>query len=217
MKVKWLGHAAFLITSEDGVKILTDPFETGAYNAIHYRPILETAEVVTVSHDHADHNYTARVMGSPQILKSPGEYEVDGVPFKGIATHHDTSQGQERGNNIVFAFTVDGMRVCHVGDLGHQLTDAQLKELGEVDVLLVPVGGNFTVDAQGATHLCEKIKPKVVVPMHFKTERCALPIADVEGFLQGKTNAKRLDSSEVVLRKEDLPQETQIIVLKHAL
>ena len=215
MKVKWLAHAAFLITSDQGTRIITDPYEAGG--GLSYASIDEAADIVTVSHDHADHNNAAAVRESPQVVKGAGVKEVKGIPFKGIPTYHDESQGGQRGPNTIFCFAVDGMRLCHLGDLGHPLSKEQVSGIGEVDILFSPVGGFFTIDAPVAAQLCDSLKPKVVIPMHFKTAKCAYPIADVEDFLKGRSDVNRLDASEVEFKRENLPAATQTVVLKPAL
>jgi len=215
MKIKWLGHASFLITSDAGIKIITDPYVTGG--GLSYGEIKESADVVTVSHEHFDHNNVAAVGGNPEVVKEVAPVELKGIKFNAIHTYHDDAGGKERGNNIIFCFEVDGMRVCHLGDLGHQLGDKEVAELGKVDILLIPVGGFFTIDANVATEVCSKLTPKVVIPMHYKNERCVFPIAGVDEFLQGKTGVSKLDASEVEFKPGELPDTTQIIVLKPAL
>ncbi len=213
MKIKWLGHASFLITSDAGTKIITDPYETGG--GLSYGQIKESADIVTVSHDHADHNNVAAVQGSPKVVR--GTVEVKGIKFKGIPTYHDDAGGRQRGKNTIFCFEVDGIRVCHLGDLGHRLNDSQVAELGTVDILLIPVGGFFTIDAKLAGQLCDRLKPKVIIPMHYKNDRCAFPIAGVEEFLRGKKEVSRLDASQVEFKAGELPPSTKVIVLKPAL
>ena len=215
MKVKWLGHASFLISAEDGTKIITDPYATGM--GINYGEIREAADVVTVSHDHADHNNVDAIAGSPDVVKGAGNREAKGIQFKGVASYHDDTEGSQRGPNTMFCFTVDEVRVCHLGDLGHPLTNEQANEIGEVDVLLTPVGGFFTIDPLVATDVSERLKPRVVIPMHFSTEKCAYPLSGVEDFLKGKSNVRRLDASEVEYTKNSLPSDTEVVVLKHAL
>ncbi len=215
MKVKWLGHASFLITSEEGTKIITDPYATGM--GISYGEIQEAADIVMVSHEHGDHNNVAAVSGSPQVVKGNGVQEAKGIQFKGIASFHDDAEGSQRGPNTIFCFTVDDLKLCHLGDLGHQLSEQQVADIGDVDVLLLPVGGFFTIDAAVATQTTEKLKPRVVIPMHYSTDKCAYPISGVEDFLKGKANVKRMDASEVELTKSELPSAAEIVVLKHAL
>jgi len=218
MKIKWYGHAAFLITSDQGVKIITDPYESGAYGGqLAYGKIKDQADIVLTSHDHADHNDTKSLPGSPQIVKGSGAKTVKGISIKGIPTYHDPSKGSERGTNTIFAFSVDGIDICHLGDLGHILSEKELAEIGPVDILLIPVGGYYTIDPKEATKVAEQIKPKVLIPMHFKTEKCGFPIAPVEDFLKGKLNLRRPKGSEVALEETTLPQQMEIVVLEHAL
>jgi len=218
MKIKWYGHSAFMVTSDQGVKIITDPYESGAYGGqLSYGKIKDQADIVLTSHDHADHNDTKSLPGSPEIVKGSGFKTVKGISIKGISTYHDPSKGSERGANTIFTFTVDGSKICHLGDLGHILSEKELAEIGSVDILFIPVGGYFTIDAKEATRVAEQIKPKVLIPMHFKTEKCGFPITPVEDFLKGKSNAKRPKASEVAFEKKTLPQQMEILVLEHAL
>ena len=218
MKIKWYGHSAFLITSDQGVKIITDPYESGAYGGqLAYGKIKDQADIVLTSHDHADHNYTKDLPGTPQIVKGSGSKTAKGISMKGISTYHDPSQGSERGANTIFTLKIDNIQLCHLGDLGHLLSDKELAEIGPVDILLIPVGGFFTIDPKEATRVAEQIKPKILIPMHFKTAKCGFPIAPVEDFLKGKTNTKRPKASEATFDKATLPQQMEIVVLEHAL
>ncbi len=215
MKIKWLGHAAFLITSESGTKVVCDPYNVGG--GIDYSPIDLPADVVTVSHQHGDHNNVAGVKGSPAVVDTPGGKTVKGVDFYGVSTFHDRSGGKERGNNIIFCFAIDGVRVCHLGDLGHVLESGQVTEIGSVDVALVPVGGFYTIDAKEAAKVCDQLKPKMVIPMHFKVNKCGYPIGGVEEFLRNRRKVKRSGGTEVEIKKESLPTESETVVLEHAL
>ncbi len=218
MKIKWYGHAAFLITSDEGVRVITDPYEPGAFGGqLSYGAIGDRADLVSTSHEHADHNYTKDLPGSPQIVSGAVTKTIKGIPVKGIATFHDPSKGSERGSNTVFTLTIDGVKVCHLGDLGHVLSRAEATEIGPVDILLIPVGGFYTIDAGEASRVVELIKPKVVIPMHFKTEKCGFPIASVNEFLKGKAGVKKLAKSETSFSKDELPPQTEIVVLTHAL
>ncbi len=217
MKVKWLGHAAFLITSEKVIKIVTDPYEPGTFG-VDYDKINEAADIVVVSHEHPDHNYVKGVPGRPRVIKGVGAHQAKGIEFTGIASYHDDSGGSERGPNNIFCFTVNGVRLCHLGDLGHTLSDQQLAAIGDVDVLLIPVAGSFTIDAAGAHRVIDQIKPRVAIPMHYRTDKCpTFPVTNVEPFLAGKTNVKRIDASEAEFKRGQLPSATEIMVLKHAL
>ncbi|NWF77754.1 MAG: MBL fold metallo-hydrolase [Chloroflexi bacterium] len=215
MKIKWLGHACFLITSKGGVRIITDPYAVGS--GIDYSPIKETADIVVVSHDHDDHSNVASVQGKPEVVRGSGTRIAKGIQFKGIASYHDAFQGEQRGPNTIFCFAVDNMKLCHLGDLGHMLSTGQVTEIGAIDILFIPVGGFLTIDAPMASQVCNQLKPKVVIPMHFKTPKCAYPIAGVEDFLKGKKNVRRVGGSEVDFEKEKLPAATEIVLLQPAL
>ncbi len=215
MKIKWLGHACFLVTSADGLKVITDPYAVGG--GINYSSIKETADVVVVSHDHSDHNNVAAVQGKPEVIKGPGTKTAKGIQFRGIATSHDASQGTQRGSNTIFCFTIDDLRLCHLGDLGHVLSQAQVTEIGAMDVLFIPVGGFFTIDAASANQVCDQLEPKAVIPMHFKTPKCGYAIAGVDDFLKGKRNVRKTMASEVEFQRQKLPTVTEIVLLQPAL
>ena len=218
MKIKWCGHATFLITSASGTKIVTDPYEPGGYNgALAYGSIPDEINIAVVSHDHPDHNYVKALKGKPQVVKGTGTKAVSGIEFKGIPTYHDTTKGKERGQSTIFCFTVDGVRLCHLGDLGHTLSAKEIAEVGQVDVLMIPVGGFFTIDAKVATEVMHSLKPRLVIPMHVKTAKCSFPITTVEEFIAGKSNVKKLATSEIEVTKDTLPASTEIHVLKFAM
>jgi len=218
MKIKFYGHSAFLITSDQGATIALDPYESGAFGgALTYGKIPDQADVVLVSHDHADHNDAKDVPGSPEIVKGSGPKTAKGISFKGISAYHDPSKGSERGANTIFTFAVDGIRVCHLGDLGHILSDKDLAEIGPVDILFIPVGGHFTIDPKEATRVADQIKPRVLIPMHFKTDKVNFPIVPVEDFLKGKIRVKRTGKSEAAFEKGALPNQMEIVVLEPSL
>ena len=218
MKIVWLGHAAFLIASESGKKIITDPYESGSYGgALAYDPIDEEADVVTVSHQHADHYHPQGLKGHPEIVTGVGVHSAGGITFTGISAFHDPSGGTERGENTIFVFNVDDITVCHFGDLGHIPNEEQMAEIGDVDVALIPVGGLYTIDAHEASDIIERISPKIVIPMHYKTEKCGFDIAGVDDFLENKENVERMATSEIHVTKSELPSKTHIKVLEHKL
>ncbi len=178
IKIEWLGHACFLILSAAGTRIVTDPFnEEVGYPLPHVE-----ADIVTVSHQHFDHNAVSVVRGRPRVVEGPGEYRMEEVSVRGVATFHDKEQGQKRGTNTVFVITVDGLTVCHLGDLGHLLSPEQSSLIGPVDVLLIPVGGTYTIDAREAIETVSALRPRVVIPMHYKTEYMNFPITGVDEF-----------------------------------
>ncbi len=213
MKIEWLGHSCFLIASDSGLRIITDPYTPGG--DLRYGAIDRSADIVTISHDHFDHNNAAAVKGNPQVVQ--GTTSVKGIDFRAVASYHDGSGGKERGDNTIFCFAVDGIRLCHLGDLGHGLSEDDAARIGVVDVLLVPVGGTYTIDAAAATGVVDALKPCVVVPMHYRNPRCSFPITPVDDFLRGKGNVRRLDGSSVELIADSLPPQTQIVVMEPAL
>ncbi len=213
MKIKYLAHSSFLITADDGTRIITDPYTAG--KEFKYAPIDEAADIVTVSHDHFDHNNTGGIKGDPQIVRESGT--VKGITFKAVPTAHDDKGGGERGTNTVMCMVVNGVRIVHLGDLGHFLTDNQVTEIHKVHVLLVPVGGFFTIDAAAATEVAEQVRARVIIPMHYKTDKSELPIAPVDEFLKTKDNVTMVDGSEVEFTVPTLPAGPQIMVLKPSL
>lgn len=223
MRIQWLGHAAFLITSEQqpapGIRVVTDPY-TPVEGRLDYAPPNVEADVVVMSHNHGDHNNAAAIQGNPEVVRAwelgSGTHNIRNVPFHILSVFHDDSQGSQRGVNAISCFEIDGMRVCHLGDLGHPLSAEQMAALGQVDVLLIPVGGAYTVDAATASQVTDQIAPKVVLPMHVKNERCSMPLAEVSDFAGRRANVQMVDGSEISLQRGALPAQTQTIVLKPA-
>jgi len=217
MKIKWLGHACFLITSDSGLKILTDPYEAGFRGIISYGPVTESPDIVAISHQHGDHNYTGDLQGSPEIVQGAGRHLVKDIEFVGTPCYHDRASGQERGDNTIFCFTVDGIQVCHCGDLGHPLDASALHSLGHVDMLLIPTGGPAaTLELDEAVDLWEKLEPSVVIPMHFRNQKCNFPKYGIEDLVELKPTAVRAGKSEVEFTAGQLPKG-QILILMPAL
>lgn len=213
MDITWLGHSSFRIKGKSAT-VVTDPFESGKVGFKF--PKLET-DIVTVSHDHWDHNQAGLVGGSPKIVSGPGEYEIKGVSIFGVPTYHDTKQGAERGKNTVYVINVDNLRVCHLGDLGHTLSEEQVGEIGEVDILLAPVGGVYTVDASTASQIVLGLEPKVVIPMHYKTPELNSEIfgklAGVEEFIK-ELGIEPIRDSKFGITYDKLPEEMQLVILE---
>ena len=217
MKIRFLGHAAFLITAA-GKKIVMDPYEPGGFGgAIGYGPLAEPADIVTVSHGHADHNYVQMVPGNPQVISQPGQEQHGGLLFRALTTHHDENRGAERGDNTVWVIEAEGITLCHLGDLGHTLTAEDAVALGEVNVLLVPVGGTFTIDAKGATAVVNRLRPNIAIPMHYRTPKTTLNLVPVDSFLSGKAKVRQLAGSDLEVSADSLPEPTEIVVLQPAL
>ncbi|MBC7104473.1 MAG: MBL fold metallo-hydrolase [Firmicutes bacterium] len=207
MRLYWLGHACFLLVASDGTRVVTDPFD----EQVGYPVPGVRADLATVSHQHFDHNATRVLAGRPRVVTEPGEGRFGSVTVRGVATYHDAVQGRQRGPNTVFVITVDGVRVCHLGDLGHGLTPAQVAEIGPVDVLLVPVGGTFTIGPAEAHGVVEALRPALAVPMHYKTDVVTLPLAPVEEFTRRFPEVAHRDFLEV--GADSLPPPTQVVVL----
>jgi L-ascorbate metabolism protein UlaG (beta-lactamase superfamily) len=218
MKIKWYGHAAFKITTEGGVRVIIDPYQSGAFGgALSYGKITEETDIVLTSHDHDDHNYTKDIKGTFKHINKEGIYKEKGLTIKAFPCYHDPSEGKERGNNLVFMIEADGLRLAHMGDLGHTLAQETVKKMGRVDIVLLPVGGFYTIDSDEAGMVMNEIKPKFTIPMHYKTPKCEFPIAGIEAFTAGKKGIKMVNAYEIEVNKDNLPKEPEIIVMHYAL
>jgi len=210
--LRWAGHSCFLITAKSGLRILTDPYGPQA----GYSPLRETADIVTISHEHGDHNAVRQVQGRFEIVRGPGQKKIKGITIRGIRTSHgSTPGGQPLGENTVFVIQVDGLRICHLGDLGTLLSPQQVQQIGRVDVLLIPVGGYYTIDGKEAGKVIAQLNPRIVVPMHYKTRACRIQeLAGLGPFLQGRQNVRRGEGS-LSLTPQSLPKETPIYILPY--
>lgn len=209
MRIEWLGHSCFLLTGTGGVKVLTDPFD----EKVGYPLPKVEVDVVTVSHQHFDHNATHLLPGKPTVVEGPGEHTAAGVVIRGVEAFHDQDRGAKRGSNTIFVITLDGLNICHLGDLGHSLSAEQVAQIGKVDVLCVPVGGFYTIDAKVARDTVNLLGASVALPMHYKfIPKVELPIAPVEEFLQYYPQATR--RTDLVLDKDSLPKEPMVVVLE---
>jgi len=210
MEITWYGHACFRLRDK-GATVVTDPYD----QSIGYTLPKIHADIVTVSHNHADHNCVSGIKGAPKVVDGPGEYEIKGVFITGIATFHDRKKGAQRGRNTVFLLEFNGLTICHLGDLGHVPTQAQVEALSDVDVLLIPVGGVSTIGAPQAAEVISLLEPKIVIPMHYKTKALTLKLASVNRFLQ-EMGLKKLAAQESLrVATSTLPEETQIVLLDH--
>jgi len=223
-QLQWLGHSAFLVTSSQGTKILIDPPNAGTGYAI--APVAG-ADAVLVTHEHSDHNNVGLAMGSPLILRgltSTGwnaiDQRVKDIRIYSISpvnpVYHDSQQGAQRGRNTIFVLEVDGLRLAHLGDLGHVLTPEIVQAIGALDVALIPVGGSYTIDAAAATQVVGQLNPRVVIPMHYKTPKMQAnwPGVGVEPFLEGK-RVERPNSTVIRLSRPNLPAQTTVVVLNY--
>lgn len=208
MKIQWLGHASFIIETQ-GKRIITDPFD----KKYGYQVFSQDVDIATVSHEHLDHNAVHELHGEPRVIKGPGSFALDEITIKGIHSFHDKYQGKNRGSNIMYKISSEGLNLLHLGDLGQILTNGQLAEIGEIDVLLIPVGGNYTIDAKDALTVVKQINPRIIVPMHFKTAHVTIDLAPVEAFTCQFERCVKKDYLE--LNKQDLSAEPLVIVLDY--
>ena len=217
MNIEWIGHACFLISSDTGLSIVTDPYEPGFRDIINYGPVDLSADVVTVSHDHGDHNHVQAVSENPQVVRGTGTQTVKGIEFRGIACFHDQENGAQRGPNTIFTFAVDGIRITHLGDLGHPLAPESLSQLVGTDLLLAPTGGpGATLELEEVIRLWDSLKPRVVIPMHFKTPKCGFPRYGREDLLRLRPASRATGSSQVSFTPSSLPEPTEILILDYS-
>ncbi|MBE3074034.1 MAG: MBL fold metallo-hydrolase [Actinobacteria bacterium] len=215
MQIEWLGHSCFLITTGAGRTLVTDPYDPEYYKGtLNYAPVDVNADVVTISHHHPDHDNVDAVGGTPVIVGTPGHHEAEGFAIDGLATFHDAVAGAQRGDNIVFGIAADGISICHLGDLGGELTAAQVRAIGPIDVLLIPVGGVYTIGAAEATRVWQQLAPSLTIPMHYHNDSCLFGIDGVEKFLAGKPAVTRTAAGGMQLKKENLSISQKIMVLE---
>jgi L-ascorbate metabolism protein UlaG (beta-lactamase superfamily) len=205
----WLGHGCFRLRGRSAA-VVTDPYPPSLGPRL---PKLE-ADLVTISHKHENHSYSQAVAKDPYVVDGPGEYEVAGITVLGLPTFHDASQGEVHGRNTVCVIELDDVRVCHLGDLGHALAADMLEALGNVDVLLVPVGGGNTLDAAGAAEVVRQVEPRVVVPMHYALPAVKTQLAPVERFLKEMGVTEAEPQTRLSVQSSSADSETRVVVLE---
>ncbi len=210
MDINWLGHSCFRIKGRQAV-IVTDPYPPD----LGYSLGKPTADIITVSHQHPSHSYIQGVGGEPKLVTGPGEYEISSVLIIGIPTFHDAEGGEKKGKNTVYLMEIDGMTICHLGDLGHVLTVEQVEEIDDVDVLLLPVGGVSTINASMAAEVIRQIEPKIVIPMHYKTPVLNRELGPVEKFLKEMGIEQINSQPKLSLTPSSLPTSTQVFLLDY--
>lgn len=224
LKIKWLGHAAFLITASiksnlhgtSEIKILTEPYDPDSF-WLSYKPITYEADIVTISNVKKSDILIENLQGDPEVfVAKTGKWETKGITIEGIFSYRDNNLGKSRGTNTIYVFEIENFRICHLGKVGHTMTKWGLSKIGRIDVLLIPVGGVYTIGSSDATKVVEQIKPKIVIPMHYKTDACDLAIEKVDNFINWKENIKRINASEIKIL-EELNDEQKNIILEHEL
>lgn len=208
LQIRWHGHACFEITND--ITLITDPHDG---KSIGIPAPLVTGDIILVSHDHYDHNSvkTVEKEGS-KIVTDDRKRNLFDILIKGFESYHDECCGEKRGSNIIFKFVYDDINFCHLGDLGHDLDESLIQELRDVDILFIPVGGTFTIDADQAWKVISKINPKIIVPMHYKIGGLSLPIAGIEPFLEKNKQKVLKVGNEIDIEKEDFPKDTEVWV-----
>ena len=210
MDITWLGHSCFRIRGNRAT-VITDPYAP----SLGYSLGNPTADIVCVSHQHPGHSYIQGVASKPKLVTGPGEYEISGVLIIGIATFHDAERGTKRGKNTVYLMQIDEVSICHLGDLGHVLTAEQVEELAKVDMLLIPVGGVSTIGAPVAAEVVRQLEPKVVIPMHYKTQALTLELEPVDKFLKEMGVQEANPQPKLSLSRSSLPDSTQVRLLNY--
>lgn len=209
MEIDWFGHSCFRLRTRE-VTVVSDPYEK-AIGLSFPRP---RADLVTISHNHEGHDYAEGVRGDPKVISGPGEYEIRGVFVTGVQTFHDKRSGRDRGKNTAYVMTIDGVNICHLGDLGHVPSQTQAESFGNVDILLVPVGGVTTINASDAAEVVALFEPQIVIPMHYRVPDLAYKLDSVDKFVK-EMGIKKPDTVESLkATKDSLPKETQVVLLE---
>jgi len=214
MHIIWHGQSFFQIQTSlnkgEQTTLAIDPFD----ESIGLKAPSITADILLITHDHADHNNKKAVKGTPFLIDGPGEYEVKEVFIKGIPSFHDEEEGKKRGLNTIYTLELEEMKLCHLGDFGQkELTEDQLEQIGDIDILMIPVGGEFTIDAKGAAHVISQIEPKIVIPMHYALPKLKAKLDEVDKFLKEIGQKSAIPQEKLLIKKKDLPLETQVVVL----
>ena len=210
MDITWLGHSCFRLKGRQAI-VITDPYSPD----LGYSLGKPTARIVTVSHQHPGHCFAQGIGGEPRVVSAPGEYEIGGVLIIGVAAFHDEEKGGLRGKNTVYLIEIDELSTCHLGDLGHVLTDGQVEEIGHVDVLLVPVGGVSTINGSKAAAIVRQLEPRVVIPMHYRTPVVDRGLEPVDSFLKEIGAHDITPQVKLSLTKTNLPASTQVLLLEY--
>jgi len=208
-EITWLGHACFRLKSKDAV-IITDPYDKG----LGLGTLNQRADIVTISHEHSHHNTLTGIKGEPFVIRGPGEYEIKGVFVTGVWSYADNEEGKQLGRNNIFLFHLDDLVVCHLGALGHTLNSHQLEALGDVDVVMVPVGGHTALSATKASEVISQLEPKIVIPMHYNTGRESPDLDTLDKFMKEMGLKEWTPQDKLTLKSSDLDETTQVVVLE---
>jgi len=216
MKIKYFGHAAFELELAGGARFVIDPYTAGAFGTLKYAAIEGNFDVAVVSHNHEDHVSRDVLSHCMKIVNKSGKVELGGVTIESLQTYHDESKGSSRGKNLISIIEAEGLRVAHLGDLGHRIAPKDFPMLKWMDVLMIPVGGHFTIDAATAAALAKSFEPKIVIPMHYLTPKADLPITPVGDFTKLMDVVETPGTSEIEVIKGTLPKTLTVVVLDPA-
>lgn len=208
MEISWLGHSCFQLRGKN-VSLITDPFSPQPQHSLGKL----SAPIVTISHDHAGHNYVAGVAGNPRVVRGPGEYEISDVLITGVAAYHDNKHGQERGRNTIYVIHMDDIVICHLGDLGHVLQEEQLEAVADADVLLIPISGTQTINAAQAAEVISQVEPHIIIPMHYHFASGDAP-DPLHKFCREMGIETMNTQSKLVVMRSTIPAETQVVILE---
>ncbi|PIP27868.1 MAG: MBL fold metallo-hydrolase [Candidatus Moranbacteria bacterium CG23_combo_of_CG06-09_8_20_14_all_35_22] len=216
MLIQYYGHSCFKITTKpagrgrEDVVVFFDPFD----KSVGLRPPQGQADLVLVSHNHSDHNNVSALKGEPYVIDIPGEYSAKGVNVIGITSFHDNKEGTERGTNTIFVLESEDLRVCHLGDLGTDLSEKQLEKINGIDILMVPIGGrNYTIDGEKAVDIIKKIEPKMIIPMHYKIKGSTVEVDDEKKFCSEIGSCPKEKVSKINIKKKDLEEKEMAVVI----
>jgi len=207
LQIRWHGHSCFEITDE--ITVMTDPHDG---KSIGIPAPSSKGDIILVSHNHYDHSSGMKLVekDDSKVITDERKRVISNVQIQGIESFHDEAQGIKRGRNVIYKFTMDDITFCHLGDLGHELNDETVQKIGDVDILFIPIGGTFTLDAAQACNVIKKVKPKIAVPMHYKIGGLSIPIAGLDSFLEKNKYKVLRVGNEIDIEKEDLPREPEI-------
>ncbi|OGM12603.1 hypothetical protein A2V80_03465 [Candidatus Woesebacteria bacterium RBG_16_39_8b] len=213
MEITYLGHSCFRLKGKSAI-LVTDPFNP-AVVGLPFKNI--TGDIITVSHQHEDHNFVDAVSNVRKVIDAPGEYEISGISIIGLPSYHDDKKGKIRGKNIIFVIEIDGLRLAHLGDLGYKLSETEIESLGSIDILMVSTGGEYTIGSADAAQITRAIDPYIIIPMHYQVKGLKKVLFDklssVEPFLEDMgVGVERID--KLIVKKESLTEEQKIVVLE---